>query len=443
MASLIPIGAREILTRAELWRPKADQFSSAPPMINQIDWRGLVCQFLQVSPHVEDNAVLASLHDVTGRLEASERRSRQMAAEHGITEDMNYLTIHRIRCTEQNTTELSLGFPWPVKNADGFIHLRGKEIIDHLELHLERNKWVAFIVYKDYTCCKDHGMDAQQLQASTVAPDSAPDLLVGESVSIISWQFGEAMDELWSLAMSGEAHPKFDSSKEFSAPYLWWYCHRDELQESASDLEAHHSPYILLFQDYIDQNLGEEYREVDQLLAEGKITARYMPYLYVGSPCDQDSRPERSLLTMRRKIPGEVQLSKLDGEDAQFHRAFKALNELSTESGISRSEARVKYATGSDRSIFGLSWSYDGFFQRERDEWLVRCSSSWETPFDIQDLKVHPLRFADPEVADALRCRGEMFWECRSPTYISYRKDGSFRGNSLVSHELPTKTLAC
>ena len=251
-----------------------------PPMIEQIDWRKVLCQFLSVSSRTEDNIILTSLHSVTDRIKAAERLSRK---ENNSESTDEYQIIHRIRCAEQSTTELCLDVPWTVKNGPRKIHLRGGEMIEHLELHLERHKAVSFIVYKDYKCCETDDLGVQHGSHSVVIGADASDLLVNESVCIVSEAFCLALKELCSEALGNASHPKFALSSEFSAPFVWWYCRRVQIAAAIPLLQPHHLQHIGLFQKYIDVSLGEEYEAVDMLVADGKITAEYMTYLYVGS----------------------------------------------------------------------------------------------------------------------------------------------------------------
>lgn len=193
-----------------------------------------------------------------------------------------YQTMHRVRCLEQETTELYLGEPWPVRNTNDSIHLRGSGVVDNLELHLERHKGIAFMVYKDYTCCKSDGYETKQRRPLTVNPDTLESLQVNESVSIIASTLTLALEELWSVGVRSSLHPKFDLSTEFSTPYVWWYCQRSQLKARFDELTTEHVPYILLFQTYLDKSLGNEYQIVDQLLEDDQIMTKYLPYLYVG-----------------------------------------------------------------------------------------------------------------------------------------------------------------
>jgi hypothetical protein len=250
-------------------------------MINQIDWRGLLCQFLSVPALAEDNTVLTSLKSVTNRIKAAER-SANLKRSYDSTDE--YQIIHRIRCAEQSTEELCLDVPWTVRNGSRNIHLRGSNMVEHLELYLERHKAVSFIVYKDYKCCGIDDLGVGQGDHSAVIGDDASDFLVNESVCIVSEAFCLALKELWSKALGNASHPKFEQFSEFTAPFVWWYCQRDRIADAIPSLQPHHQHHLGSFQTYIYASLGKEYEAVDVLVADGKITAEYMIYLYVCFP---------------------------------------------------------------------------------------------------------------------------------------------------------------
>ncbi|KAI9748737.1 MAG: hypothetical protein M4579_007137 [Chaenotheca gracillima] len=132
------------------------------------------------------------------------------------------------------------------------------------------------------------------------------------------------------------------------------------------------------------------------------------------------------------KIPSEIQLSKLDGDDAQYHRAFVATSWLTQASTgtITKAAARTEDAYSSQRYVYGSSWSFDGLFQQNTELWSVDCRFPWDRSFDIQELDVYPIRFADHKVIDALRDRGKMFWECRGQKYVCYHRDAATRVQS-------------
>jgi hypothetical protein len=75
-------------------------------------------------------------------------------------------------------------------------------------------------------------------------------------------------------------YPAFKVNSVVSAPYLWYYDNRKELERAALRLSAVEQEEFGLFRDYVLQNLGEEYEAVDSMLSRNRITARYFEYLY-------------------------------------------------------------------------------------------------------------------------------------------------------------------
>src|SRR3569833_2877285 len=62
--------------------------------------------------------------------------------------------IYQINCqSHQGEGGLYLDPPWIVESGPALAHLRGSQAIDNLELHLERNKEITFIVYREFECC--------------------------------------------------------------------------------------------------------------------------------------------------------------------------------------------------------------------------------------------------------------------------------------------------
>jgi hypothetical protein len=46
-------------------------------------------------------------------------------------------------------------------------------------------------------------------------------------------------------------------------------------------------------------------------------------------------------------------------------------------------------------------------------------------PFDISDLMIYPVKFAENGLESTLRARGEVFWKCRLRNYVSYSEDSN------------------
>jgi hypothetical protein len=102
-----------------------------------------------------------------------------------------------------------------------------------------------------------------------------------EEIRIVSKSFSEALGLLTELCEHGDNYyPTFTIHGIVKAPYLWYYCNRDELGRAAVRLSLEGQEEFTLFKEYVLQNLGEEYEAVDSMLSENRITARYFKYLY-------------------------------------------------------------------------------------------------------------------------------------------------------------------
>ena len=74
-------------------------------------------------------------------------------------------------------------------------------------------------------------------------------------------------------------------------------------------------------------------------------------------------------------------------------------------------------------SVDGIYWAFDGNFVRRSSRLTIDRLPSMKKPFNIRELAVYPISFADPDLKKALRKRGEMFWQCRQRNYVCYSGD--------------------
>lgn len=84
------------------------------------------------------------------------------------------------------------------------------------------------------------------------------------------------------------------------------------------------------------------------------------------------------------------------------------------------------------------SWSFDGYFQKKSARLPIHRLPSVSHPFNIKDMTIYPIHFADESVRKALRARGQMFWKCRRQNYVSYGGDLDARIQSSVSSRIVT-----
>jgi hypothetical protein len=133
-------------------------------------------------------------------------------------------------------------------------------------------------------------------------------------------------------------------------------------------------------------------------------------------------------LTNAAQVPGEVLISTEKGKSIEQLEAYTAVDRFWTNEGRTTEKAQV--------SIRVSSWSFDGDFHKVITTLRIDRLPSNVFPGDeieIPDLVVYPMKFAEPEVVEAMRTRGQMFWKCRDHHYVCYKGLIGDRIQSMVS----------
>ncbi|KAK2594863.1 hypothetical protein QQS21_007413 [Conoideocrella luteorostrata] len=351
-----------------------------------IDWRHEICTCLNESPSASDGDILNKLYDAFEEL----KEARLQELTESRSGPPRFQEIHRIVCADSSDGSSGLyeDTPWIVEAGPYLNHLRGSNAITNLEVFLERNKDISFIVYKDYECCeRRHPSSARGRNES--ASGDVSSLLKRESVAIISPDLRDSFDKLASLAFKSIPYPKFEVDDEDSIlfPYMWWFHSREKISDAKPQLDDDTRRHIDVFDRYIQDVLTSDWQKVDEMTARGKITAEYINYIYV---------------------PGQLVISK--GPEGDMARLIGL--ELT-------SWLEPPYPHNRDfGSITAKTWSFDGNFQQTSVELKLASLPSLTEEFDVTELEVYPASFASPNTLKALQNRGEMFWKCRKKNYV-------------------------
>ncbi|KAF4886196.1 ATPase family AAA domain-containing protein 3 [Colletotrichum fructicola] len=192
-----------------------------------------------------------------------------------------YEILNKITCfgTRSHGPRLYLDAPRIVESGPYDAHLQGSHPINNLELYLERNKEITFIVYRHFECCKHAPLE----DPDDALKSDASSLLKAETITLISEELSKALEKLAKGALYGMPHPDFDTESDGSItyPYLWWFQRRDQIAVSMEDLRQTHQKQLAVFEQYIKYRLAADWQAVDTLLADGRITAHYIEYLFV------------------------------------------------------------------------------------------------------------------------------------------------------------------
>lgn len=249
-----------------------------------IDWRGEICRLLEIPPEFPNEDVFAAMDSAKKKLHEHEQLRSKALAHQGPPMGR---VIHTVHCYNSRAERrLYLDQPWVVESGPFNAHLRGSQPISNLELYLERNREVIFIVYRDYECCQQAPLSNGKNHADMTTNIKETDLLWREHIVLVSPDLRSALTRL-TKEISGFSipHPRLDKEEHvpITHPYLWWYHHRKEVEAVTRKLSNGMERYAKVFQDYLRDRMAEEWTMVDGLLSHGRISRQYMDYLFVST----------------------------------------------------------------------------------------------------------------------------------------------------------------
>ncbi|KAL0937480.1 AAA family ATPase [Colletotrichum truncatum] len=360
--------------------------------IQTIDWRAELCNLLNLDTAVGDNDILDAKGSAAELLEKARNVDQTLPA----TLDLRRCEIiYSVYCYDTGSRGFYFDEPWVVEGGKYNAHLRGSNVVSNLDLHLERNKDITFIVYRKLECCGGPGHDSSDHQDDLELPGSySSKFFRSEYIHVVSDELSEGLEELADEALNNIPYPSFDKDFEttdIAYPYLWWFHRREEIKDAIETLSPECQSHLDVFKHYIEGQLKNEWEAVDSLFADHRITAEYLQYLF---------------------IPDGILISKAAGSKLHQLRGVTALDWLDV---INRS--------GSDYSatIRVGSWNFQGGFSRLEEEFDIDelPEAGDDESFLIEDLSIYPMEHANLETVDALRSRGKMFWKCRHRNYVS------------------------
>ncbi|KAI7776596.1 hypothetical protein LA080_004746 [Diaporthe eres] len=404
-----------------------------PKTTTIIDWRHEICHFLQLDPDATDKEVFDELQIASAKLKEAERAKNQTTIQQG---PLRCQVIHRVSCAATGERLMYIEEPWTVHTGPYRSHLRGSEQVSNMELYLERNKDVSFLVLRDYLCCaeKSHSSTRPRFGKDTDT------MLVQEQIEIVSDKLRSKLAGLSNAVLQGIPHPKFgrveddeddidnnyedeskssdnsdDNNSGIYYPYIWFYYRRRVIAEAIKYLEETHQEHLNVFCGYIQDRMSDEWDAVDNLISKGEITAEHIRYIY---------------------IPGDIIVSTPQGSAKTKLQAYVITNWVEV------------FSTSSDTfsaSVPTASWSFDGKFQRNEYSLPIGHVPSLSHAFQICALNPHPMEFSDEniEITQSLRERGKMFWRCRGRNYVCYKSfvDDGMRTATDSRFMIDTKTL--
>ena len=324
---------------------------------------------------------------------------------------------------DETVTDMYLDKPQLLEGDKGMASLQGHLPIFKLDSYLERHPKISVIVFQD----------TYDRNPETEAEDEVSKVSWSESIFVTSRKLIQILKTfVRRLSSSLGCSIRLDltgSKVILQAPYLPFYHHLEKLRDYAADLPSKEFKEWRLLVRYIDDNYGDQYREVGEMLEEGTISPRFIPYLIK----DGDT-------IVRRDPHGHSAYVATSQPIVNVPRNKRQNNGLAKHPGVSPGRHMdVKDSLNTenlDGTVHGMSdrssetqeweidtefWLFDGNFEKRRGTTILKIRGRRDEVLTIKDLEIFPIQFADPDLVSNMKNTGLEFWKSRSRRYVSYR----------------------
>jgi len=303
--------------------------------------------------------------------------------------------------------------------------LRAEQQITDRQHYLDKHPEVAFVFYKEYDDRLPR--DLRKIQTKDgVLRDAEPS---SESLQMVDNNMLEAATRfIEQVPEFDDLFPDFDVEDEIEAPYLFMYHSYRYVEDICKRLDHLQSKLVRLLRDAIWQTYGEQYVKADRKAEMGLVTKELLRYLIkpgdvLVQPNELSTQAYRAISWLDR--PESIVVGKDDNRDIptwpQPRTQKRSLGEY---------ESKILHKFG----IRVWSFSFDGVFEKTTQNLTVEISIIYEEDdFEIKQLNLFPIDFADEEMRVVLEKRGQMFWKCRQAHLVSYERED----NSGLHHVCP------
>jgi hypothetical protein len=250
-----------------------------------------ICRIIDAPPNADSQALLTMIRDLK---EKSQKYDSLSSVETKNFVPLQYKILHRVKCCRDFRKPIFGTYqshPVLMVNENRSYHLHGGQPLTNLELFIERQRGISFVVFKDYVCCtmeRPVNRFCPRFQdPANENSDKLSSFVETESMALISQSICDALKAMAEKGTRSTAarpdgfYPEFEVGQEIPAPFFWYYHDRALWKEQASQFRDDKKRHVDLFLQYLEKNWAKTYAKVDKLLSKKLITMKYLAYLYV------------------------------------------------------------------------------------------------------------------------------------------------------------------
>jgi hypothetical protein len=283
--------------------------------------------------------------------------------------------------------------PRMFKDDSRFDHLRGRIEVENMGKYLDKHSATAFAVVHEYSCGKfrQSGHAGVGYKSGKLIEDTPP----AEEEDTMHISMGQKVRSAIQTII--KAHPEqfkgFDPKKlphYFRRPFLFFYIHNKNIAKLCDmcHLDTWARSAVRLLCEWFEDNYRADWDEADELLARGKVNSKHYSKLF---------RPNEILLRKSNNGLGD---------------AIKTME--------------YPWEDKDDYVMDAFEWKFNGLFGKTEIKISLKMegiSDRTGGEMDITSLPIYPLRFAEDDVYERLKARGEKLWKCRTKSLVCYKED--------------------
>jgi hypothetical protein len=415
------------------------------------------------------NVHTAHIQVLQHKISDMQKELQQLEAQKSKHVEQQYRTLYRINGSRY--------FDHP-EWTQGHNSIVSRIPVKNLDLFLERNKNVTFIVYRDF--------ERQSTGKKETMFSSSPPKNIRESIHPVNKMLRKTLESMFAQDWRYESDLNhLRRTGEIKAPYLFLYHHRRCWIDMTTQYPHSIREHLSLFASYISDTYGKEYDAADSSFARREISSDSVKYMFqpgdilisrtagqyrglIASSWPQESatapaRGHQRLLHPSHSyglhIPSNGKASESDDGNSDLDMSDDPVDDYDSDPSIltfrTRSFANEDHEksvsagkASKEFSIQVYKWSFDGDFKREADNVTLKLSCSTNNAstnaklWSMYDLDTYPLKFAPSVLAQQLRQRGLMFWKCRKRCLISYREASPEAHNEVTTPSSPRREVS-
>jgi hypothetical protein len=357
------------------------------------------------------------VHDLESKLRILQAENHVLSARTPHNLPSRWQILHRIPDQSKN---VYMDYPQCLTDEEGSRMLQCSMPLSNFDLYLERNKDIAFVVFKDFRTGDSHRPQKHDGPSNYGGTTTVPIEPFQESIMPVSQDLVAAVKHLFASNPTFSNFARdFEDRAEILSPYLCIYHSRDSYHEVVQGMSQSSVHHFDLLKQYVSKRFGDEYSRVDNLMSRGIIHRGLFKYLFQ---------------------PGQLVLSNLDGNEKAYMVTSWSIsapgNALAMDlQGFNVSPLNSKLSGEPVCRINGWSWSFDGSFSKEMTDLVLKIPKSAPEELCITDLNVYPLKLATQQTISRLEERGKILWSCRFRRFVSYERESSSTNTQDVEED--------